>query len=106
MERNRVMAALAKGIAIAIVVAGCAARTRVVERETVHQSTDSSSVTTTAPGTATVTTTTPTSTERVETHSTVVHEEPRGFLSSTVHVIGEILALPFRLVGGLLRAIF
>ena len=29
-----------------------------------------------------------------------------GVLSTTVNVIGEVVALPFRVVGGLLRAIF
>jgi type IV pilus biogenesis protein CpaD/CtpE len=29
-----------------------------------------------------------------------------GVISGTVNVIGEVLALPFRAVGGLLRAIF
>jgi hypothetical protein len=39
--------------------------------------------------------------------STVDHEhEPRGVLSTTVHFIGEVIALPFRLVGALIRAIF
>ena len=31
---------------------------------------------------------------------------PQGVLSGLVHVVGEVLALPFRLVGGLLRVIF
>lgn len=38
--------------------------------------------------------------------TTTVQQEPRGILSSTVHVVGEILALPFHLVAGLLRLIF
>lgn len=33
-------------------------------------------------------------------------QEPRGVLSTTVHVLGELLALPFRLVGGLIRLLF
>ena len=37
---------------------------------------------------------------------TKTEQEPRGILSTAVHVVGEIIALPFRLVGGLLRAIF
>ena len=48
----------------------------------------------------------------VVTESTVVHErvvdedKPRGVISTTVHFVGELLSLPFRLIGGLLRAIF
>jgi hypothetical protein len=49
-------------------------------------------------------------TEYSEREVTTVREpsddEPRGVLSTTVHFIGEVLALPFRLVGSLLRAIF
>jgi hypothetical protein len=44
--------------------------------------------------------------ERRSETRTVNDDEPRGVISTTVHFIGEILALPFRLVGGLLRAIF
>lgn len=44
----------------------------------------------------------------VETHSTTTETttEEGGVLSSTVNVIGEVIALPFRAVGGLFRAIF
>lgn len=31
---------------------------------------------------------------------------PRGVLSTAVHVVGELLALPFRLIGGLIRWLF
>ena len=54
---------------------------------------------------------TDTTTDRtVETRTTKVvdgdDDAPRGVLSTTVHFIGEIIALPFRIVGGLIRAIF
>jgi hypothetical protein len=45
----------------------------------------------------------------VERHTTTTSEsstEDTGVLSGTVNVIGEVIALPFRAVGGLLRAIF
>jgi hypothetical protein len=45
----------------------------------------------------------------VERHTTTTHEDTTGdtgVLSGTVNVIGEVIALPFRAVGGLLRAIF
>ena len=46
-------------------------------------------------------------TEEHTVHSHVETEEPRrGFLSGLVHVVGEIIALPFRLVAGLFEAIF
>ena len=44
-----------------------------------------------------------------QTTTTTVTEtpqEPRGILSTTFHVLGEVIALPFRLIGALFRAIF
>ena len=43
---------------------------------------------------------------RSETTTTETSAESGGVLSSTVDVVGEVLALPFRAVGGLLRGIF
>jgi len=46
----------------------------------------------------------------VESRTTTTTEtsttEDTGILSGTVNVVGEVLSLPFRAVGGLLRAIF
>ena len=45
----------------------------------------------------------------VERHSTTTEtstNEDSGVVSGTVNVIGEVLALPFRAVGGLIRALF
>ena len=46
----------------------------------------------------------------VERHTTTTTKdsttEDTGVLSGTVNVIGEVIALPFRAVGGLIRAIF
>ena len=45
----------------------------------------------------------------VETRTETTAETRResgGVLSSTVDVVGEVLALPFRAVGGLIRGIF
>lgn len=42
---------------------------------------------------------------RTET-TTETRSESGGVLSSTVDVVGEVLALPFRAVGGLIRGIF
>jgi hypothetical protein len=50
---------------------------------------------------------TETTTVTKETTETETQTEHRGgVLSTVVDVVGEILALPFRLVGGLIRAIF
>lgn len=43
---------------------------------------------------------------RTETTTTETRGESGGVLSSTVDVVGEVLSLPFRAVGGLLRGIF
>lgn len=44
----------------------------------------------------------------VERHTTTTTESSgdTGVLSGTVNVVGEVISLPFRAVGGLLRAIF
>jgi len=34
------------------------------------------------------------------------HNDDRGVLSSAVHIVGEILALPFRAIAGLLGVLF
>lgn len=45
-------------------------------------------------------------TETETTTETERQSEPRGVLSTTVHIIGEILALPFRLIAGLFQLVF
>ena len=47
----------------------------------------------------------PVAVERTTTTETTAAEDS-GVLSGTVNVVGEVLALPFRAVGGLLRALF
>ena len=34
------------------------------------------------------------------------HPESRGLLSTTVHFLGDVIAFPFRLIGGLLHVLF
>ncbi len=69
---------------------GCARSTKTVKTETTYSSPSAPSV--------------------VERQTTVTAEESPeasgGVLSGTVNVIGEAIALPFRAVGGLVRAIF
>ena len=49
----------------------------------------------------------PTVVERETTvKTTETQERSGGVLSSTVNVVGEVIALPFRAVGGLVSAIF
>jgi len=43
--------------------------------------------------------------QRTET-TTETRSESGGVLSSTVDVVGEVISLPFRAVGGLIRGIF
>ena len=46
---------------------------------------------------------------RVERETTTTTSDPgsdSGVLSGTVNVVGEVISLPFRAVGGLIRAIF
>jgi hypothetical protein len=48
----------------------------------------------------------PTVVERETTVTTESEEGSGGVVSGTVNVVGEVLALPFRAVGGLIRVIF
>jgi hypothetical protein len=48
----------------------------------------------------------PVTVERRTTTTTETSSEDTGVLSGTVNVIGEVIALPFRAVAGLFRAIF
>lgn len=41
-----------------------------------------------------------------ETRTTETGTEDEGALSGTVNAVGDVISLPFRAVGGLLRAIF
>ena len=41
-----------------------------------------------------------------ETRTTETGTDDEGVLSGTVNAVGEVISLPFRAVGGLLRAIF
>ena len=65
---------------------GCATRTHTVSTET-HE----------VPPNAVVET---------KSETTETHNESGGVLSSSVDVVGEVIALPFRAVGALFRAIF
>ncbi|OGW90652.1 MAG: hypothetical protein A3D28_05740 [Omnitrophica bacterium RIFCSPHIGHO2_02_FULL_63_14] len=44
--------------------------------------------------------------ETTTTTVTQTPQESRGMLSTTIHVLGEVISWPFRLVGALLRALF
>ena len=44
-------------------------------------------------------------TTNVTTTTTAPREAP-GVFSTVVHLVGEVLALPFRLIGGLVRLLF
>jgi hypothetical protein len=68
--------------------AGCSTQTKTVSSETRQY-----------PSEATVE-------SRTETTTTETRGESGGVLSSTVDVVGDVLSLPFRAVGGLLKGIF
>ena len=78
----------------AILTAACATHTT-VERDTVHYNTQEDRLTGEPVRVERETTTTETSTS-----------EDTGIISGTVNVLGEVIALPFRAVAGLIRAIF
>ncbi len=69
--------------------AGCAHESESVHRETTVSG-DSGTTTTTT----------------VERDTVVHHDDNDGVLSSIFDFLGEVIALPFRIVGSLVRAIF
>jgi hypothetical protein len=78
-------------LAIALLFStGCATHSKEVKTETTHY-----------PATGQ-----PTVVERETTVTTDSEEGSGGVVSGTVNVVGEVLALPFRAVGGLIRAVF
>jgi hypothetical protein len=79
---------LVSSLLLVNIAAGCATHTT-VERQSVQYS---------DPATTERTTTTTTTTQ--------TSSEDTGILSGTVNIIGEVISLPFRAVGGLVRAIF
>ena len=48
----------------------------------------------------------PVAVQRTSTTTETSSDSDSGLLSGTVNVVGEVISLPFRAVGGLLRAIF
>ncbi|MGH7770631.1 MAG: hypothetical protein ACREQA_00155 [Candidatus Binatia bacterium] len=76
------------------IAVGCATRTKTVQTETVQYPAQQQA----DPVVAEKQTTTTTETE--------TRGESAGLLSGTVHVVGQVLAFPFRAVGGLIGAIF
>jgi hypothetical protein len=102
---NRIERFLRLGIKIALisVVAlgpGCATQSATTKSETIATYPESGAVEAEqSPGQSVVV-------EKETTTTTETKDEPQGVLSTTVNVVGEIIALPFRIVGGLIRAIF
>lgn len=79
-----------------MVVAGCSTQSRTVKSEVVYE-----------PVAATESTADKTvrKTESTETR-TETYSEPPGLLSGTVDLVGKTIALPFRVVGGLIDLAF
>ncbi|MGE0821237.1 MAG: hypothetical protein AB7G75_10345 [Candidatus Binatia bacterium] len=88
-RRRKCVSLLLVGVALFFAM-GCAANTKTVKTETTRY-----------PGTAQ-----PTVVERETTVTTEAGEPSGGIVSGTVDVVGEVVALPFRAVGGLIRTIF
>ena len=80
-------------VAFVLLFTACATQTRTVRTETTYEP---------APAASTTQTTSRTTTES----HTQTQEESGGILSGTVDVVGKVIALPFRAVGGLVDLIF
>ncbi|MBI4597438.1 MAG: hypothetical protein HY737_03450 [Candidatus Omnitrophica bacterium] len=94
--REMARCVLASVLVVSLLAVGCANQSRTVRTE---QTVSSSSAVEPPPQRVV------SEKETVETR-TEVHRESQGILSTAVHVVGEIIALPFRLIGGLIRMIF
>lgn len=79
-------------------LAGCATQTttKTVKTETIIQHAKET----------TEDTAEPVAVERQTTETTTTEGQSVGLLSGAVHVAGQVLALPFRAVGGLISSIF
>ena len=79
-------------LGLVLLLAGCSTQTKTVSTETTYQP---------APASATAQATTRTTTEtQTET------QQEGGLISGTVDIVGKTIALPFRLVGGLVDLVF
>jgi hypothetical protein len=79
---------------LAAILAGACATHRTVERDTVQYIQEDRL------------TGEPVRVERETTATETSTSEDTGIISGTVNVLGEVIALPFRAVAGLIRAIF
>ncbi len=86
--------ALTAACALLAATAGCSAQSKTVKRETVEYPASEARVTSSEPV--------------VVERTTETHEEKsdEGVLSTTIDLVGTVLAFPFRVVGALIRAIF
>ena len=88
------------GLFALTLLAGCSSQSaKTVETENTVRYADSADPSQTAPAVTEKRMTKKEESTRSDEHST-------GLLSGAVNVVGEALALPFRFVGGLIRAIF
>jgi hypothetical protein len=79
---------------VANIAAGCASQTTTTTRETVYSENDSYRGE-------------PVTVERRTTTTETTNDDSHGgVLSSTVNTVGEVVAFPFRVVGGAIRALF
>jgi hypothetical protein len=96
------LAVVLTGLLALQTLSGCSGAQRTTRGET----------TTTTVGTTTVQPVTPpaaqatTTTTQTTATDTEIESRPRGFLGGIFHAIGEIVAFPFRLIGGIFDAIF
>ena len=88
MRKNRKNYLIVVGFLVLGLSTGCSTQTKTVTTETREY-----------PSNSTVE-------NRMETTTTETRGESGGVLSSTVDVVGDVLSLPFRAVGGLLEGIF
>ncbi len=94
---RRIFMTAAAALLVANLSVGCASHTKTVRHETVEYPSDT---TTTEAGDSPRVVERDTTTEEDESHS------HGGVISTTVDFLGEVIAFPFRLIGGIINAIF
>ncbi len=75
--------------------AGCSSQTKTVRTETTQYPTETLQ-----------NPTEPAAVNRQTTTTTETRRESGGLVSGTVHAVGQVIALPFRIVGGVIETIF
>lgn len=101
MKHGQILGLFLMALLALFLTTGCAGKSRTYkETRTVTAQPSASESTTSASSVSTESTTT------VEQTETPEGSRPQGVLSGVVHAVGQIIAFPFKVIGGIIGAIF